>query len=89
MAEKTRSMVVETPGKMAMWEFALPQIGDEDGLLRVEMAGVCGSDPGMFKGKATALAIKYPLILGHEIVGRIEKIGAKAAVRRKVKEGTG
>lgn len=87
MAEKTRSMVVETPGKMAMWEFALPQIGDEDGLLKVEMAGVCGSDPGMFKGKATALAIKYPLILGHEIVGRIEKIGAKAAARHKVKEG--
>jgi len=46
MAEKTRSMVVETPGKMAMWEFALPQIGDEDALLRLEMAGVCGSDPG-------------------------------------------
>jgi len=87
MGEKTRSMVVETPGKMAMWEVAVPQIGDEDGLLKVEMAGVCGSDPGMFKGKATALAIKYPLILGHEIVGRVEKIGAKAAARHKVKPG--
>ena len=87
MAEKTRSMVVETPGKMAVWEFTLPQLGDEDGLLKVEMAGVCGSDPGMFKGKATALAIQYPLILGHEIVGRIEKIGAKAAVRHQVKQG--
>jgi alcohol dehydrogenase len=41
----------------------------------------------MFKGKATALAVKYPLILGHEIVGRVEKIGAKAAARRGVKEG--
>ncbi len=87
MAEKTRSMVVEAPGKMAMREFALPQIGDDDGLLKVEMAGVCGSDPGMFKGKTTALAIQYPLILGHEIVGRIEKIGAQAAVRHKVKQG--
>jgi alcohol dehydrogenase len=80
-------MVVETPGKMAMWEFALPEIGEEDGLLRVELAGVCGSDPGMFKGKSTALAVKYPLILGHEIVGRIEKLGARAAARRKLKEG--
>jgi len=85
--EKTRSMVVEMPGKMTMREFALPQIGEEDGLLRVEMAGVCGSDPGMFKGKTTALAVRYPLILGHEIVGWIEKIGAKAAARRKLKEG--
>lgn len=87
MTEKTRSMVVETPGRMAMREFAVPKIGDEDGLLKVEMAGVCGSDPGMFKGKATALAIRYPLILGHEIVGRIEKIGDKAAARHKVKKG--
>ena len=85
--EKTRSMVVEMPGKMTMREFALPQIGEEDGLLRVEMAGVCGSDPGMFRGKTTALAVRYPLILGHEIVGWIEKIGAKAAARRKLKEG--
>jgi alcohol dehydrogenase len=80
-------MVVESPGKMSMWEFAIPEIGNEDGLLKVEMAGVCGSDPGMFKGKATALRIQYPLILGHEIVGRIEKIGKKAAERHKVREG--
>jgi alcohol dehydrogenase len=80
-------MVVESPGRMVMQEFDLPKIGKEDGLLKVEMAGVCGSDPGMFKGKATALRIRYPLILGHEIVGRIEKIGETGAERHKVKEG--
>jgi alcohol dehydrogenase len=80
-------MVVESPGKMSMREFPIPETGNEDGLLKVEMAGVCGSDPGMFKGKATALRIQYPLILGHEIVGRIEEIGKKAAERRKLRIG--
>ncbi len=87
MRIKTRSMVVETPGKMSLWEFDLPEIGDEDGLLKIEMAGVCGSDPGMFKGKPSSLPIQYPLILGHEIVGRVAEIGGKAAEIHKVQKG--
>ena len=80
-------MVVEKPGQIVMREFPLPEIGPEDGLLRVQMAGVCGSDPGMYHGKASSLPIAYPLILGHEIVGRIEEIGELAAQRHKVKKG--
>ncbi|NWF56057.1 MAG: alcohol dehydrogenase catalytic domain-containing protein [Syntrophaceae bacterium] len=87
MTRKTRSMVVEEPGRMVLREFERPAIGPEDGLLKVEMAGVCGSDPGMFRGKATALPIRYPLILGHEVVGHIEAIGGVAAKRHRVKEG--
>jgi alcohol dehydrogenase len=87
MKGMTRSMVVEKPGQIVMREFPIPTIGSEDGLLRVEMAGVCGSDPGMYHGKASSLPITYPLILGHEIVGRIEEIGELAAQRHKVKKG--
>jgi alcohol dehydrogenase len=77
-------MVVETPGRMSLWEFDLPRIGPEDGLLKVEMAGVCGSDPGIFQGKATRGPRHYPLIMGHEIVGHIEEIGEAAAKRHGV-----
>ena len=70
----TRSMVVEKPGQIVMREFPIPAIGPEDGLLRVELAGVCGSDPGLYRGKPSSLPIAYPLILGHEIVGRIEEL---------------
>jgi alcohol dehydrogenase len=87
MPIKTQSMVVETPGKMSLREFDLPEVGDDDGLLKIEMAGVCGSDPGMFKGKPSSLPIQYPLILGHEIVGRIAEIGEKAAGIHKVQKG--
>jgi alcohol dehydrogenase len=87
MKRMTRSMVVEKPGQIVMREFPIPAIGPEDGLIRMEMAGVCGSDPGMYRGKASSLPIAYPLILGHEIVGRVEEIGELAAQRHKVKKG--
>jgi alcohol dehydrogenase len=80
-------MVLEAPGKMSMWEFDLPPIGPEDGLLKVEMAGVCGSDPGMYRGKATRGPRPYPIIMGHEIVGRIEELGEAAAMKHGVKVG--
>ena len=87
MKRTTRSMVVEKPGQIVMREFPIPAIGSEEGLLRIEMAGVCGSDPGMYRGKPSSLPIAYPLILGHEIVGRIEEIGDLAAQRHHAKKG--
>ena len=69
---KTRSMVITGPRKMALWEFDIPPIGPEDGLLAVEMVGICGSDVGIYKGKQTDYPPPYPLILGHEIVGRFD-----------------
>ena len=53
--DKCRAMVVTSPGKMEPREFPLPEIGDDDGLIKVELVGVCGSDPGIFKGKATRI----------------------------------
>lgn len=61
--------------------FKLPEIEDNAGLLRVEVSGVCGSDWPDYK--------KYigPRILGHEVIGYIEKIGKYATQRWGVKEG--
>lgn len=75
---KGRSAVLEGPGAMAIKEFEIPQIGPEAGLLKVEMAGVCGTDPKYYHGK---LPVPYPLILGHEILGRVAQIGDVAAKR--------
>ena len=41
-------------------------------LVRVEMAGVCGTDIHLWKGQ---LPIPRPIILGHETVGVVERIG--------------
>ena len=84
---KTRAVVATEPGKLEMQEFPLPQVGEEDGILKVELAGVCGSDPGIFRGKASRAPRPYPLILGHEIVGRVHRMGNEAKARLGVEEG--
>ena len=72
---------------MELRYFDLPEIGDQDGLLEVELVGVCGSDPGIFRGKASRAPRPYPLIMGHEIVGRVHAMGAEAKARHGVAEG--
>lgn len=62
----------------------MPQLGDDDGLLRVAATGVCGSDAAAFHG---ALDWPLPCALGHEIVGRIEQLGADAKRRWGLEEG--
>jgi threonine dehydrogenase-like Zn-dependent dehydrogenase len=42
-------------------------------LVRIEMAGICGTDVHLWKGQ---LPIPRPIIMGHETVGVIENIGA-------------
>lgn len=44
---EVKAAVLEDIGKMVIRGFDLPPIGLEDGLLKVEMAGVCGTDPKM------------------------------------------
>ena len=80
------SAVVETPGKISLQEFPLPEIGDEDGLLHVDMVGVCSSDYKYFNGKV-AHRWNYPIIMGHEMVGRLAKVGKNVQKRLGVKEG--
>ena len=85
--KKTRAMVLKGPRKLEMEEFDLPEVGEDDGILRLELIGVCGSDPGIYRGKLRGGPRPYPLILGHEIVGRVEKMGPAARARHGVKEG--
>ena len=54
-------------------EYPLPQaLGPEECLVRIEMAGICGTDVHLWLGQ---LPIPLPVILGHESVGRIEQLG--------------
>jgi alcohol dehydrogenase len=87
MQGKSRAMVLTGPNQMEMQTFDLPATGEEDGLLEVEMVGVCGSDVGISRGKETFGPRPFPLIMGHEIVGRVAKMGASAQKRHGVKPG--
>ncbi len=53
-------------------EFDIPEIGDDDILVKVEGCGVCGTDAHEFKRDPFGL---IPVVLGHEGTGRIVKMG--------------
>ena len=53
-------------------EFPLPKVEPGAILAKVLMSTICGSDLHTWQGKRSA---PLPIILGHEIIGRIEKIG--------------
>ena len=55
-------------------EYPVPaELSPGECLVRVEMAGICGTDVHLWLGQ---LPIPLPVILGHETVGRIEQLGA-------------
>ncbi|MCH7484946.1 MAG: zinc-binding dehydrogenase [Chloroflexi bacterium] len=84
MAVTSRAVVQTAPRTLEFREFPLPEIGDDDGLLRVEACGICGSDYEQYEG---VLPVRLPVVPGHEPVGRIERIGPRAAERWGVGEG--
>jgi threonine dehydrogenase-like Zn-dependent dehydrogenase len=80
--------VLTGPRKIEMRDFALPEIGPDDGLLRVEANGLCGTDYDQYLCEFKIGGFgKVPIIPGHETIGWIEKIGVDAAKRWKVVEG--
>jgi alcohol dehydrogenase, propanol-preferring len=62
---------------LAFEEVARPQIAADEVLIAVEACGVCHSDLHVAEGdwKQFAGIVKKPLILGHEIAGRIAEVG--------------
>ena len=85
-ARRSRAMVLEEPYRLSETSFPLPAIGPDEFLLAVEMVGICGGDPIEYEGRNRKA--HYPLLMGHEVVGRIEEIGPDAAERHRVGVGS-
>src|SRR2546428_1704330 len=79
-----RALVLEEPRRLVPRHLPLPEIGDDDGLLRVEACGLCGTDHEQFTG---ALPAGFAFVPGHEAVGVVESIGPAASKRWGVAAG--
>ena len=68
----------EFKAPLSLEEVARPEVGPDEVLIQVEVCGVCHSDLHVAEGDWTQFAriVKKPLILGHEIVGRVVERGA-------------
>jgi L-iditol 2-dehydrogenase len=72
-----------TIGKLELKEIPIPEICDEEVLIKVAYASICGSDGHALKGALGPLREHVinilPMKMGHEISGVIEKVGPIAA----------
>ena len=72
----TQAMVLKAPGSpLELTELPLPEPAPRQLRLRVLACGVCRTDLHIFDGELTEP--KLPLVLGHEIVGRVEAMGSE------------
>ena len=67
-----RVAMLTGPKTIEVKEFPMPQVGDNDILVKVEGCGVCGTDVHEWKGDPFGLA---PVVLGHEGTGEIVALG--------------
>ncbi len=81
---KIRAAVAVANRMTEVREFDMPVLADDAGLLKIELTGVCGSDWPYY---TTYPAVKGPMILGHESVGFIDRLGRAARTRWGLAEG--
>jgi len=82
MAKTMKAAIVDKPNVITIKQVAVPEIADNEVLIKVKYTGICGTDWSIYTGKYSA--DKLPLIAGHEFSGVIAQVG-KAA--RGLKEG--
>ena len=68
----TAAVLTSYKQTLELRKYPIPEPGSGEALVRVEMAGICGTDVHLADGELT---IPLPVILGHETVGHIEKLG--------------
>lgn len=69
--------VMTSPGQIEFNEVAVPAIGANQVLIQIMRIGVCGSDIHVYHGKHPYTS--YPVVQGHEVSGRVEKVGDRVA----------
>jgi threonine dehydrogenase-like Zn-dependent dehydrogenase len=82
--EKVKAAVKTGPNQIEIQEFPMPEIPEDGALMKVEVAGICGTDVKMYK---EPLKTGGPVIMGHENIGYIAKAGKEFTARKGFKEG--
>lgn len=63
------------PKDIRLEEIPVPEINDDEILLKVDAAAVCGTDVRMWQNGQKGVDADHPLVLGHEFAGTIVKVG--------------
>ena len=66
--------VMTAPGVIEFQDVAIPEIKEDQVLVKMMRLGICGSDIHVYHGKHPYT--KYPVTQGHEVSGQIVKVGS-------------
>ncbi len=70
-----KALIFEKPFKIELEEIQNPSINNNEILVEVAYCGVCGTDLHIYEGQVPF--VKYPLVPGHELSGKIIQIGSE------------
>ncbi len=83
MPDKIVAAVKVGPSTTELRELDLPPVPDDAALMKVEVAGVCGTDVTQYR-----LPLRRgPLVMGHENVGYLARVGKIFAAHKGMREG--
>lgn len=82
MKKTMKAAIFERLNVMTLKEVPVPEVGDNDALLRVRSCAICGSDIRIFHNGHPE--VHPPAIIGHEVCGDIVEVGKNVT---KVKVG--
>ncbi len=77
---KKSANLVENRTPLDLVDLPVPVPRDQEILIKVSACGVCHTELDEIEGRTPPS--KLPIILGHQIVGRVEKLGPKAGIFR-------
>src|SRR4026209_2911654 len=83
VVEKVLAAVRVAPSKTEIREYPMPDIPEDAALMKMEVAGICGTDVKLYKTPPTT----SPVIMGHENIGTIAKAGREFTRRKGFREG--
>jgi threonine dehydrogenase-like Zn-dependent dehydrogenase len=70
-----KAMVLEEPKKLVYKDVPVPEINEDEVLIKVKYCGICGSDWGSYCGKYADEVACLPIQTGHEFWGTVVEAG--------------
>jgi 2-desacetyl-2-hydroxyethyl bacteriochlorophyllide A dehydrogenase len=83
-----KALMVDHPGVVGIVERVAPTPAVDEVMVAPTLVGVCGTDLDLIDGTVDPAFVRYPLVLGHEWVGRLtQDSGTLRSGQRVVVEG--
>ena len=77
MEKKMIQQVMTAPGQITFREIPVPELQENQVLVRIQMIGICGSDIHVYHGEHPFTP--YPVTQGHEVSAEIVALGASVS----------